>query len=347
MQYEQLKLFPFDDGSKINKADGDLQKSKLNVNVSEKIAGEFAIQTLPFLGCDFDVKYPIIKELVPKEAITFVEFGMEQAIMCEIISAAICHQINWDYLRKRIYEKTKSSPEWLHFKHLETINVDEVYNMLSTYDKEERIRAKERCEIINEIGNWAKRFIDIKKVFFKSEGTLWDYDVIHNNMLLCSVFSKDPQEKKLQLLIQKLSAIESMEALSLYYRPAIDYHLIRSYIRRGLVYSKTKHAREYIENNLAERTEKTVAAIRIHCADMMYEISIYTGLDINIINLIEWHVGRSICTQDKADCKLETEDSQWLKPVFKTCPFYNTCMARCCNQDYLNIQEPNYHGSSY
>ena len=96
-----------------------------------------------------------------------------------------------------------------------------------------------------------------------------------------------------------------------------------------------------------ERKEKTVAAVRMHCACMMDEISLYTGLDIGVINLIEWHIGRSVCTQNKADCKLETKDSQWLKPVFETCPFYNTCMARCYNQSYLKIQEPNYNGSSY
>lgn len=347
MQYEQLKLFTFEESLKNDKADECSQKNAHSTNVSEKIAGEFAIQSLPFLGCDFDKIYPIIKEVLPKESITFEEFGMEQAIMCEIICAAICHQINWDYLRKQIYKKTKSTPEWLFFDNLETMTEDEVYEMLCTYDKIERIRAKERSDIIIGIGNWAKRFNEIKGVFFKREGILLDYEVIRNNILLCPAFSGDPQEKKLQLLIQKLSAFENMAELSLHYRPAIDYHLIRNYLRRGLIYSKTKHAREYIENNLVERTEKTVGAIRMHCASMMEEISIYTGLDINIINLIEWHIGRSVCTQENADCKLETKDSQWLKPVFETCPFYDTCLARCYNQDYLEIQEPNYKGSSY
>lgn len=347
MQYEQLKLFPFEENFQSDKTGECLQKNVHSTNISEKIAEEFTIQSLPFLGCDFDKIYPMVRDLLPKESITFEEFGMEQAIMCEIICAAICHQINWDYLRKQVYEKTKFTPEWLFFDNLESMTEDEVYKMLCTYDKAERIRAEERSDIIRKIGKWAKTFNEIKRVFFKSEGILWGYEVIHNNILMCPAFSEDPQEKKLQLLIQKLSTLENMGELSLYYRPAIDYHLIRNYLRRGLIYSKTKHAREYIENNLAERTERTVAAIRMHCASMMDEISIYTGLDISIINLIEWHIGRSVCTQNKADCKLETKDSQWLKPVFETCPFYNTCMARCYNQDYLMVQEPNYKGSSY
>lgn len=347
MQYEQLKLFPFEDGDGKDRDNECTQKCEQNSTISERIASEFAIQTLPFLGCDFETKYPMIKEILPKEKITFIEFGLEKAIMCEILSAAICHQINWDYLRNQIYEKTKSTPEWLCFENLETINVDEIHNMLSTYNKKDRIRAEERCEIINGIGKWVKKFTNIRSVFFENQDILLDYDTIRNNILSCSAFSKDPQGKKYQLLIQKLSSIESMEELSSYYRPAIDYHLIRNYLRRGLISCKTKHAREYIANNMAERTEKTVAAIRMHCVDMMDEISLYTGLDINVINLIEWNIGRSVCTQDRADCKLETESSQWLKTTFNTCPFYNTCMARCYNQDYLNVQEPNYNGSSY
>lgn len=347
MQYEQLKLFSFEESIEENMLNDCLHKNEKNKKVSEKISDEFAIQSLPFLGCDFDVEYPLIQKLLPKETITFQEFGFEHAIMCEIICAAICHQINWDFLRRQVYERTKLVPKWLEFDHLAAITECEVYKMLCTYDKPDRIRAKERSSIIRKIGTWAKEFDEIKEVFFENEDKLLDYEIIHSNILLCSPFSEDPQEKKLQLLVQKLSSLEKMKGLSQYYRPAIDYHLIRNYLRRGLIYSKTKHGREFIENNFVERKEKTVAAVRMHCACMMDEISLYTGLDIGVINLIEWHIGRSVCTQNKADCKLETKDSQWLKPVFETCPFYNTCMARCYNQSYLKIQEPNYNGSSY
>lgn len=347
MQYEQLKLFPFKESTNNDKKSESIPPNTYNINISGKIADEFEILSLPFLGCDFDVVYPMIKELLPNETVTFEEFGVEQAILCEIICAAICHQINWDDLRKCIYKKTKSNPEWLSLNNLEAMTASKVYEILCTYDKVERIRAEERCNIIRMIGKWAKKFSEIKKVFFNGDGVLLDYEVIRNNILLCPVFSKDPQEKKLQLLIQKLSAFENMEELSLYYRPTIDYHLIRTYLRRGLIFGKTKHAQQYIENNLVERKERTVAAIRMHCARMIDEISVFTGLDISTVNLIEWHIGRSVCNQDKADCELETRDSQWLKPTFETCPFYNSCMARCYNQDYLKIQEPNYNGSSY
>lgn len=344
MQYEQLTLFPL---SENNKLKNDLQNEKQIDPISWKMAEEFEIQDLPFLGCDFDVVYRKIGKIIPKERVTFEEFKLDNAILCETICAGICHQINWDYLRKQIYNKTKITPQWLTPDNLLVITEEDVFNILSTYKKKERIRAKERRDIIRSIGEWVKKNNGIRNVFFDNDKLILDYGTIHNNICSCEVFSKDPQEKKLQLLIQKLSTFEQMKELSKFYHPAVDYHLIRNYLRRGLIYPRTKYAEKYIKNNFIERQEKTVAAVRMHCSRMLNEISLYTGLDVSEINLIEWHIGRSVCTQEKADCKLKSENAQWLKPVFSKCPFYNTCLARCGNQEYLKIQEPKYSGISY
>lgn len=37
----------------------------------------------------------------------------------------------------------------------------------------------------------------------------------------------------------------------------------------------------------------------MHCSNMINAISLYTHLDISTINLIEWHIGRSVCMQEK------------------------------------------------
>lgn len=314
--------------------------------ISENLTREFETLDLPFLGCDFDTVYPSIQSLLPKESITFDGFGDSVAIMCEIICASICHKINWDYLRTRVYDKTLKNSEWLLPDNLKTISEDDVYELLCTYGKKERIRADERAKILRQIGSWSKHYLQIKDVFMDNDRLL-DYVDVHSNLFKCDVFSSDPQEKKLQLLIQKVSFLNGFEALSSYYHPAIDYHLIRSYLRRGLIICKTKKAWDYINNSDANRTERTVAAIRMHCSNMINAISLYTHLDNSTINLIEWHIGRSVCMQEKADCKLETKSSDWLKPKFEVCPFYYTCTARCYNQNYINISEPNYNGTSY
>lgn len=93
-------------------------------------------------------------------------------------------------------------------------------------------------------------------------------------------------KRKTTTFDSKVSFINGFEALSSYYHPAIDYHLIRSYLRRGIIICKTKKAWDYINNVEANRTERTVAAIRMHCSNMINAISLYTHLDISTINLI-------------------------------------------------------------
>lgn len=100
-------------------------------------------------------------------------------------------------------------------------------------------------------------------------------------------------------------------------------------------------------NQTAERKESTVAAVRHLCAELMLDICAYSGLNVNCINQIDWHIGRSICLQEKPDCNLEEKESQWLRPYFTACPFCDTCAAKCGNSDLLEMKEPVYKGSSY
>ena len=78
--------------------------------------------------------------------------------------------------------------------------------------KKERIRADERAKILRQIGLWSKHYLQIKDVFMDNKRLL-DYADVHSNLFKCDVFSSDPQEKKLQLLIQKVSFINGFEAL--------------------------------------------------------------------------------------------------------------------------------------
>ena len=275
MEYEQMSFFVIDD---IKEADINSMEEKMNEKEepsirSEKLLSEIEIMTLPFLGCDFDSVYKEILSVIPLEKIRFDKWDRSKLILAEIICAGICHQMNWDFLRDAIYKKTASNPEWLESCSLQSIEDGDVFNLLREYGKEERIRASERAAIIREIGRWASNFNPIESVFLNSTYTLLPEETIKSNLLQCSAFSKDPEEKKLQLLLQKLSDYPLLSQLSDYCHPAIDYHLIRMYFRRGLIFGRTKYAKEYLENPLPERKEETVAAVRHLCSDLVRSLS--------------------------------------------------------------------------
>lgn len=219
--------------------------------------------------------------------------------------------------------------------------------MLSGYNRSERIRAEERAGILRQVGRLAIQHGGFSALFFKSNGVLAPEAQIRKAFLDCPVFSQDPEEKKFQLLLQKLSNYKPLSQLAIFCKPAIDYHLIRCFLRRGLIYWKNEFGKEYLRSVQTDRKESTVGALRSRCSDIVCELSEYTGLSISKINQIEWNIGRSVCIEGHPDCFLEREDSDWLHDKFKRCPFYNTCCATQFNSALLSIDEPRYTGRSY
>lgn len=324
------------------------QKRDNSVAISEQVSKEFDIFDIPFFNCNFEMIYPDIASILPKERVSFSELSFENSIACEVICAAVCHQMNWDYLRRTILEKTKIDKGWMAGERLLNISEEDVEKLFKNYKKPERVRAKERCEILHDVGRFMCNVGQYQSLFLDKEKKLLPIELIRNRLLQCNTFSKDPKEKKLQLLLQKLSNYDKLKKLSVYCQPAIDYHLIRCYLRRGLLRPRTAYAEGYLKDFTTERKETTVGALRHLCSKLLEDIAWYTELDICTVNLIEWNIGRSVCTQDNPHCELETDDTIWLKAKYVRCPFYESCMARQNEKnELLHINEPRYKGTSY
>lgn len=316
--------------------------------VSSYIKESFSAYNIPFIGCDFDVVYPSILSVIPQEKVTFLDFDLNTAILCEIVSSAICHQINWDFLREALRNYTANNKDWLSPHTLATVEADVVEEMLGQYHRQENIKAHERARMLRLLGVWTGNYKQIKDVFLEEDGKLKPLQTIRDTMLQCSVFSSDPEEKKLNLLFQKLDVIPALSGIGSYAKPAIDYHLLRLYLRRGLLYARTKYAYEFISNPEIERKEWTIAGIREHASALLSQIALYTGLTISAVNLIEWNVARSICDREHPDCGLCGEEAHWLRKGFNKCPFHKTCASvnLSCNGIQF-IKEPSYIGTSY
>lgn len=316
--------------------------------VSESLKENFDTYDIPFIGCDFGTVYPEVFSIIPLEQFCFDEFETETAIMCEIVCASICHQINWDFLREAVLKYTRKNQRRLVASDLQCIESEDVLGMLGNYRKKENIKADERTKMLRTLGDWASKYNRISDVFLEKGKKLKPANKIKNTLLKCSVFSTDPEEKKLNLLLQKLDLIPLLKGIGEYAKPAIDYHLLRLYLRRGLIYARTKYAYDYINNPAVSRKENTVAALRELCSKLLSQISLYTHLSITSVNLVEWHVARSVCDRDNPDCHLMGKEAQWLKPCFNECPFSATCTARnSLSSKLLDVKEPSYKGTSY
>ncbi len=316
--------------------------------MSENIFQSFKSLTYSINELEYAAIYRKIYEVLPKESISFSNFNIEELIGCEVICAAICNKINWDFLRKVVFSRTLENPSWLIPDNLVSLKPHDIYVMLSEYEKKERIMPKERCEMLVEIGRCLKKGPKtFKNIFFKDETAINTYEDIVDFFNSVNVFSSDPQQKKLQLLLQSLSDYPQFSILSHYYKPTIDYHLIRLFLRRGIVKPITQAAMEYVFNQESIRRESTVASLRQVCSESLETLCWITSLDVRTVNRIEWWIGRTTCINGVPDCYLEKSESSWLKKCFDKCPYYNYCYARQVNNKFLDISEPRYHGNSY
>lgn len=292
--------------------------------------------------------YALLRDIIPREETTFEDLGTERIIACELICSSICHNINWEFLRKAVLRDVMDHPEHTTPKGLSALKPVDVEKMLLGYWHQERIRAKERCELLQAIGTSVYNNEGcFSSIFFyktRSPRHVKDVDARLNRI---ASYSSDPERKKLNLLYQTLSDYHGFEFLADAYRPTIDYHIIRMYLRRGVVSPANAQTYEYIFDDSVSRREGTVGALRNICANSLETISWMTRLNIKSANRIEWWVGRTICTNGNPDCDLRSDESSWLRDSFEKCPYFDTCYARQYNPKFLEINEPQYRGASY
>lgn len=316
--------------------------------LSENILDNFEGFTYSLFMQHFPELYHKLATLLPKDEVIFSNFDIETALGCEIVCATICHKVNWDFLRKVVYQKTVQMPQWVTPKYLEKIEIQEVYNLLSNYEKNERIQAAERCKMLKTLGQYlvaSKK--SYQKIFKQDNGLPQAYKHIYIFFRKCAPFGVDPESKKFQLVLQCVSNYRGFEFLSNYCKATVDYHLIRCFLRRGFILPKTQYAKEYIGNSSVTRMEQTVASLRNLCSEAIDELAYRTSLDIKTINKIEWWIGRSVCVEGMPDCYLRQNSSNWLKAQFNRCPFFDICYAINENVDFLRINEPQYRGNSF
>lgn len=330
------------------KTDGRSIAKIEEILISENLRNSFEVFEINIDMLNIDDIYYVLKAITPKVEIQYNQFDVEMLIGCETVCSAICHSINWDFLRKAVYKKTIENPIWITPEYLSNISVKEIESLLEGYEKVERIRATERSRLLRDLGRcMCNKKIDYTEIFFYDNFKIREYKDILACLKSFSAFSNDPEGKKIQLLLQCLSDYIGFETLNEYYRPTIDYHLLRVFLRRGIVFPTNQYAREFIFKEEIERKEVTIGALRNVCAVALQKLSTLTYVGLKEINRIEWWIGRTICKEGKPDCCLKSSEGKWLKDNFNKCPYFNHCIAGKYNRQYLMINEPTYKGNSY
>ncbi len=271
----------------------------------------------------------------------------ERAILIRLAVAAICHQFNWDFLTQSLTREIAADDEPV--AKLANVDARQLYAWLEAYPKKERIRAKERAALLRDLGNELQDrylgraenlILDASKKLLGAKGLMRRLDDFE-------AFRQDPLRKKSNVFVhelvrERIARFEDEEAID----PAIDYHIMRIYLRTGRVVPKHRETLHILRSKQPTRP-RLVKLLRQTVAEAVRSTAFYAALPVPDVNYIEWQLGRGVCTVNEPSCESGTRFSD---PVITTlsesrCPYAEFCAA--LRDDRWLIAEPHYQGSFF
>lgn len=213
---------------------------------------------------------------------------------------SICHQMNWDVLQsalagwllpdagRRLEEFASTSPR-------------QISMLLRDYPRQERVRAVERARMLRETagslsvllaaGGALRKLLDSPLL----DGAAGFYETIAG----ISAYTGDPFDKKARVLAHDLhreGIVTFVDPANL--RPAVEYHLIRLYLRSGRVVPRSESVREELLGKRRPARPRLVKLLRGAVDMAMRQTALYAGIDIATLNYVEWQIARSICVEE-------------------------------------------------
>jgi hypothetical protein len=208
--------------------------------------------------------------------------------------------MNWDVLQSAI-------AGWLlpgagsRLEELASTSPRQISELLRDYPKQERVRATERARMLRETAQSLSILLAgggrLRKLLRSPvlDGPAGFYETIAT----IPAYTGDPFDKKARVLAHDLYregivAFGDPENL----RPAVEYHLIRLYLRSGRVVPTSDSVREELVGERRPARPRLVKLLRGAVDMAMRQTALYSGIDVATLNYVEWQIGRSICVEE-------------------------------------------------
>lgn len=223
------------------------------------------------------------------------------AILAETVTAAICHSTNWDLLHGTVMAILGQDSEVVSPK----LSYAEFEALLGP-----GISGSQRMDRRADLEDRHRLLIDVLKEFSRdglgletgSKSELLGRGGFMERLATISAFREDPERKKLRILAQNLQRSSLVNFADINrLEPAIEYHIIRLYIRTGRVSPTSRAALESL-NGQAVRRIDSVNALRKTVSTALKITADAAELDRLSLNDLEWQIGRSYCVREGARC---------------------------------------------
>jgi hypothetical protein len=266
----------------------------------------------------------VLKQLAAsKPALPNAEMGSN--LLYRLSVSAICHQINWDYLASCLHRAFEDSA--ITASSLSSTSARDVEGWLSGYHRPERIRAAERAAMLRDIGDVIIKnyFGDTGRVLSDANGKLLGKNGFMAQLDGFAAFREDPLRKKSNVLVHELvrdgmARFDDESEIA----PAIDYHIMRLYLRTGRVVPLHQTTHDLLKNDSSPRP-RLVKLLRESVGEALSLTAFYATLTIPEVNGMEWQIGRDICDRKTPRC---------LGPVKADLPNFLADKDKCPNTEF-------------
>jgi hypothetical protein len=265
---------------------------------------------------------------------------------------AICHQINWDFLQGQLAKELLADGGGRILERLSGVSALELRSWLSGYHRPDRIRAGERAELLRDFAGTLITHCDgeperllsaAKQRVAGASGFLAQLDVFE-------AYRQDPLRKKSNVLVQDIvreGIVKFLDEDNI--EPAIDYHIMRLYLRTGRVAPVYHEVADILKGRPRPRA-RLVKLLRQAVGEALALTAFYAGLTISATNYVEWQIGRSICAKDSPNCVAGREVSEIDPDVAALyqarCPYLHFCLAYK-SEEWRSLREPDFAKSFY
>lgn len=270
-------------------------------------------------------------------------------LVFKLALVSICHQFNWDFLQQRLAAHFLRPDEDEMIQRLVRVRADELEIWLSGYHKPQRIQASSRAAILRALGKELTQ-TNVQLLVESSQGRIEGPTGFIAQLDNFEQYRIDPLRKKSYVLVQELirEGIVSFEdEHSL--RPAVDYHIMRLYLRSGRVVPLYDEVANALRAKVQPRA-RLVRLLREAVGEALQTTASHARLSVAAVNYIEWQLGRSVCVAATPVClqnRLPSGLDLEVAKLFRgSCPYIGFCHAYK-DENWRKLKEPNFVSTFY
>jgi hypothetical protein len=314
----------------------------------DRALGKTAFRVVP-TAC-FMAAQHLCQYIRPVESHPWSTLPRSQQLAFKIAFIAICHEFNWDFLQSRLAEVLLDDPVNLA-ERLATVDSRQVREWLLDYPRQERVQAPKRAALLRDVGRvlLARWHGDAATLIADTGGRLAGNGGFLQELDHFAAYRSDPLHKKSQVLVHDLirESIMRFDDENVV-EPAVDYHLIRIYVRTGRVVPLDPALDPFFEGHPRPRG-RLMLLLRETVSEAAKLTAMYAKIPVPDINYVEWQLARVICRVEGPGCEQAPRgdlphDVAGL--VGTTCPYNGFCEKFNRKPDRV-LREPQFSKGYY